>query len=63
MAADRRIGSPRQIRMIFAQSLVQRVAHAVQALKLKAALAAREFQDGRDGERVMGGELREDARF
>jgi hypothetical protein len=41
---------------------VQRLAHAVQALELEAAVAvaARHLQHGRDGVGVVGGELRID---
>ncbi len=45
--------------MIFAQLRVQRFAHAVQALELESAVAAREFENGRHRQRVVGGELRE----
>ena len=61
MAADRRIGTAGKVGTVLAQLRVQRLAHAVQALKLEAACPMRKFQNGRHRQRVVGGELREDA--
>ena len=47
---------------ILAQLRIQRLAHAMQALKLESARRRRQFENGRDRQRVVGGELREDAR-
>ena len=60
MAADRRIDPARRIGQFGQQRLVERLAHAVQALELVARDAARLLDHGGDGERVVGGELRID---
>ena len=62
VAADRRIGPVRQCRTILAQSRIERLAHAMQTLKLVAALVVGKFENGRHRQRVMGGELRKEAR-
>ncbi len=62
MAADRRIGAAGEARLFLDQRLVERVAHAVQALEFVALRVARPLQDGGDGERVVRGELRVDHR-
>ena len=48
--------------MILAAARVERLAHAMQALELVAVVAAGPLDDGGDGERVVGRELREEAR-
>src|SRR5438045_8665663 len=62
MAADRRIGPMRQSGTILAQLRVQRLAHAMQSLKLEFAFAAGKLENGCDRERIVSGELRENAR-
>ena len=62
MAADRRVDPARRVRIFGAQRLVERLAHAVQALKLVAFDAAGVLDDARDGQRVVGCELRREAR-
>ena len=62
VAADRRIGPAGDVGTILAQLRVERLAHAVQALKLESAVAAGKFENGRDRQRIVGGELREQAR-
>ena len=62
VAADRRIGAAGDIRAILAELGVQRFAHAMQALELEAAFAAGQFKNGRDRQRIVGGELRKDPR-
>ena len=62
VTADRRIGAQRQRGPVRMKLRIERVAHAVQTLKLVVAGLARKFRDGRHRQRVMGGELREDAR-
>ena len=62
VAADRRIGATGDLGTILAQLRVQRFAHAVQALKLESACPIRKLEHGRHRQRVVGGELREDAR-
>ena len=65
MAADRRIGAMGDVRAVFAKFCVQRLAHAVQALELESArlwFRPRQFEDGRDRQRIVGGELRKDPR-
>ena len=62
MAADRRIDAARGLRGFEAQGGVERLAHAVQSLKFVAPHAACGLDHARDGERVMGCELRKDAR-
>ena len=61
MTADRRIGPIGQVRAIPAQLRIQRLAHAVQALELESAFAIGKFENGRDRQRVVGCELREEA--
>ena len=61
MAADRRIGPIGQSREVLAQLPVQRFAHAVQALELESAGVTGQFQHGRHRQRVVGGELWEQA--
>ncbi len=58
MAADRRIDPAGRARHLGEQRLVQRLAHAVQALEFVAFDAARLLDHARDGQRVVGGELR-----
>ena len=60
MAADRRIGSVGDGRMVLVQLRIQRIAHAVQALELEAVATTGQFEKGCDGERIVGGELRKD---
>ncbi len=61
MRADRRIDAAARA-FGAAHRLVQRLAHAVQALELEAgAVVAGHLQDGGDGVGVVGGELRVDA--
>ena len=62
MAADRGIGAVGDVGMILGELFVERFAHAVQALEFEAAAILRKLQHGRDRQRVVGGELREDAR-
>ncbi len=62
VAADRRIGAIGEFGVIFAQARIERLAHAVQALEFESALAAGELQHGRDRQRIVGGELRKEAR-
>lgn len=62
MAADRRIDAAGEIRLVFVQLRIERVAHAVQPLKFEAVIIVRELSDGRHRQRVVGGELREDTR-
>ena len=61
MTADRRIGPIGQRPAIPAQLRVQRLAHAVQALKLEPAFVFGKLEDGRDRQRIVGCELREEA--
>ena len=58
MAADRRIDAAGRLRQFGAQRVIERVAHAVEPLEFKAVDAAGIFDDARDGERIVGGELR-----
>ena len=62
MTADRRIGPIGQLGAILAQLRIERLAHAVQALKLESAVAAGNFENGCDRERIVGCELRKQAR-
>ena len=62
VAADRRINAAGHLGQFGEQRLVERFAHAVQALELEAVYAARVFDDAGDSERIMGGELRKQAR-
>ena len=61
VAADRGVGAARQFRMVLAQLRIERFSHAVQALKLEPAFAARQLHDGCDRQRVMVAKLREQA--
>ena len=61
MAADRRIDAAGGVRQFGQQRFVKRFAHAVQALKLITINAARVLDHAGDGERVVSGELRENA--
>ena len=58
MAADRRIDAAGSARHVGEQRLVERLAHAVQALELVALGAAGILDHAGDGQRVVGGELR-----
>ncbi len=60
MAPDRRIGSAGYFWMVFTQSRIQRLSHAVKALKLETAFAPHQFENGRHRQRVMARELREE---
>ena len=62
MAADRRIDAARGFRQFGKQRRIKRFAHAVQALELVTVDAAGILDHAGDGERIMGGELRKDAR-
>ncbi len=58
MAADRRIDAARRARRVAQQRLVERLAHAVEPLELIALDAAGDLDDGRDGEGIVGRDLR-----
>ena len=58
MAADRRIDPARRAGHVAQQRLVERLAHAVEALEFVAVDAARRLDHARDGERIVGGDLR-----
>ena len=63
MAADRRVGAMGDVGAVFAELCIQRLAHAMQALEFESArFAFRQFEDGRDRQRIVGGELRKDPR-
>ena len=62
MAADRRIGAAGEAGIRLQQALIQGLTHAVQALELEILGVAGELGDGRDSQRVMGGELGNDPR-
>ena len=62
MAADRRIDAAGGIGHLREQRLVERLAHAVQALELVALDTAGFLDHRRDRERVVGGELRKQPR-
>ena len=62
MAADRRIGPAGSARDPLHQAAVERLAHAMQALELVARDSLGALDDRGDGQRVVGRELREDAR-
>ena len=62
MAADRRVDAAGRAGVSSHQRLVERLAHAVQALELVALDAARLLDHARDGQRVVGGELRIETR-
>src|SRR5205807_2577817 len=63
-AADRRVDTYRDVRMLGKQRLVQRVAHAEQFLEFEPPLTSlvrgAKLEDGRDGAAVVGGEGRID---
>ena len=61
VAADRRIGTAGDLGASRRLG-VERLAHAMQALELESALATGQFEQGRDRQRIVGGELREDPR-
>ncbi len=58
VAADRRVNAAHHIRQIVAQRVVQRLAHAVQALKFVAVNAAGIFDDAGNSQRIVGRKLR-----
>ena len=60
MRADRRIDAAARA-LGLAHRLVQLLAHAVQALELEGVAVRRHGEHGRDGMRIVGGELRIDA--
>ena len=60
MPADRRIDPAGRVRLFGDQRLVERLAHAVQALEFVSLDAARLLDHARDGERIVGGELRKE---
>ena len=62
VAADRRVGATGELRAILAQLRVQRLAHAVQALEFESAGFVRKLDQCGDRQRVMRGELGENAR-
>ncbi len=62
MTADRRVDPAGRLRQFGEQQLVEHLAHAVQALELVAFDAAGILDHARDGERIVGGELRIEAR-
>ena len=58
MAANRGVDPARRIRQLGQKLGVERLAHAVQALKFESFNAARVLNNAGDGQRVVGGELR-----
>ncbi len=62
MPAHRRIGPAGIAGALGQQLLVKRLAHAVQALELEILGIGSHFGHGGDGQRIVGGELRDDAR-
>ncbi len=58
MAADRRVDPAGGLRQLGQQHLVEHFPHAVQALKFIVRDPARILDHARDGERIVGGELR-----
>ena len=62
MPADGRVDAAGRVRMGLDQRAVERFAHAVQALELVILDPARPLHNGGDGQRVVGRELREQAR-
>ena len=62
MAPDRRIDPNGRIRMLRQQAGIEGLSHAMQTLELIAPVPLRAIQDGGDRERVMGCELRIQAR-
>ena len=62
MAADRRVDAAGGLRQFRQQRRVERLAHAVEPLKFVALDAAGVLDHARDGERVVGGELRKYSR-
>ena len=61
MAADRRVDAADGIGQFAEQRLIERLTHAVQALKFVALDTAGILDDAGDGERIVGGKLRKDA--
>ena len=62
VAADRRIDPAQRGRRIGEQRVIERLAHAVQALELVAVDPAGILDQARDGERIVGAELRQELR-
>ena len=63
MAADRRIGAVGGPGTIFAEFGIQRITHAVQALKFESAVVGcGQFEHGGHRQRIMGGKLRKNPR-
>ena len=62
VAADRRIDAAGDVGQFGEQRLVERFAHAMQALEFKALYATRVFDHAGDSQRIVGGELRKQAR-
>ena len=62
VAADRRVDAAGDVGQFGEERLVERLAHAVQALEFVSLDAAGVLDDARDGERIVRGELRKDAR-
>ena len=62
MAADRRIGAIGELWAILGELRIKRFAHAVQTLEFEAVVAIGEFKHGGHRQRVVGGELRKQAR-
>ena len=62
VAADRRIGAAGDLGAVAAELRIKRLAHAVQPLEFEASAGIGQFEDGRDRQRVVGGELRKDPR-
>ena len=58
MTADRSVNAAHRLRQLGKKRRIERLTHAVQALKLKALDVAGVLNDAGDGERVVGGELR-----
>ena len=58
MPADRCIDAHGRVRLLGEQQVVEHLAHAVQALELVAGDAAGGLDHARNGQRVVGGELR-----
>ena len=62
MAPDRRVGAAGEGRAIFGETCIERLAHAMQALEFVSLVVAGQFEKGRHGEGVVGGELRKETR-
>jgi hypothetical protein len=62
VAADRRIDPAERLWRVGGERIVERFAHAMQALKLVAVSAAGVLDQARDGERIVGAELRQEMR-